>query len=146
MKADVDRAKQAALLGEDYNPAIPGVGAAWSHNFLNQVQSQDCVFLQAWLFIQHQEGILCGMSKYLNLVVLQKPWHPLNYRNQLKVYEAQQQAEADAKAKAIGKVMPYPCCATPAAAQQKVVLSSFFALELLIMYVRQANSNLSSAG
>ncbi len=39
MKADVDRAKQAALLGEEYNPAIPGVGAAWSHNFLNQVQS-----------------------------------------------------------------------------------------------------------
>lgn len=37
LKADVDRAKQAALLGEDYNPAIPGVGAAWSHNFLNQV-------------------------------------------------------------------------------------------------------------
>ncbi|EIE24244.1 hypothetical protein COCSUDRAFT_47203 [Coccomyxa subellipsoidea C-169] len=68
MKADVDRAKQAALLGEDYNPAIPGVGAAWSHNFLNQ-----------------------------------KPWHPLNYRNQLKVYEAQQQAESDAKAKAVGK-------------------------------------------
>ncbi|CAL8462199.1 g1730 [Coccomyxa elongata] len=68
LKADVDRAKQAALLGEDYNPAIPGVGAAWSHNFLNQ-----------------------------------KPWHPLNYRNQMKVFEAQQKAEADAKAKAIGK-------------------------------------------
>ena len=49
IKADADRAKQAVLeAGKDYNPAIPGVGAAWSHNFLNQ-----------------------------------KPWHPLNYRNQV---------------------------------------------------------------
>ena len=35
----------------------------------------------------------------------QKPWHPLNYRNQMKVFEAQQKAESDAKAKAIGKVL-----------------------------------------
>lgn len=44
MKADVDRAKQAALLGEEYNPAIPGVGAAWSHNFLNQVLALSASF------------------------------------------------------------------------------------------------------
>jgi hypothetical protein len=69
MKADAERAKQASLLGEEYKPAIPGIGAAWSHNFLNQ-----------------------------------KPWHPLNFRNQMKVYEAQQQAEAEAKAKAQAKV------------------------------------------
>ena len=29
MKADAQRAKAAALLGEDYKPAVPGVGAAW---------------------------------------------------------------------------------------------------------------------
>ena len=32
MKADADRAKAAALLGEDYKPAVPGVGAAWCAN------------------------------------------------------------------------------------------------------------------
>lgn len=31
-----------------------------------------------------------------------KPWHPLNYRNQLRVWEAEQQAAADAKAKEDG--------------------------------------------
>jgi len=34
----------------------------------------------------------------------QKPWHPLNFRNQMKVFEAQEQAEKEAKAKAQGKV------------------------------------------
>ena len=29
MKADAERAKAAVLLGEDYKPAVPGVGAAW---------------------------------------------------------------------------------------------------------------------
>lgn len=29
MKADAERAKAAALLGEEYKPAVPGVGAAW---------------------------------------------------------------------------------------------------------------------
>lgn len=49
IKADADRAKAAVLeAGVGYNAAIPGVGAAWSHNFLNQ-----------------------------------KPWHPLNFRNQV---------------------------------------------------------------
>ena len=36
----------------------------------------------------------------------QKPWHPLNFRNQMKVFEAQEQAEKEAKAKAQGKVRP----------------------------------------
>ena len=38
----------------------------------------------------------------------QKPWHPLNFRNQMKVFEAQEQAEKEAKAKAEGKVSPRP--------------------------------------
>ena len=29
MKADAQRQKAAALLGEEYKPAVPGVGAAW---------------------------------------------------------------------------------------------------------------------
>ena len=50
-----------------YNPQ--GLGAAWSHNFLNQ-----------------------------------KPWHPANFRNQAKVYEAEQQAIKAQRDKAIAKV------------------------------------------
>ena len=45
---------------------------------------------------------LCRSHNFLN----QKPWHPLNFRNQMKVFEAQEQAEKDAKAKAVGKVRP----------------------------------------
>ena len=43
---------------------------------------------------------ICRSHNFLN----QKPWHPLNFRNQMKVFEAQEQAEKDAKAKAQGKV------------------------------------------
>ena len=50
-----------------YNPQ--GLGAAWSHNFLNQ-----------------------------------KPWHPANFRNQAKVFEAEQNAIRAQKAKAEAKV------------------------------------------
>ena len=57
-----------------YNPQ--GLGAAWSHNFLNQ-----------------------------------KPWHPANFRNQAKVFEAEQQAIKAQRDKAIAKVsqLIYQC-------------------------------------
>ena len=41
----------------------------------------------------------CRSHNFLN----QKPWHPLNFRNQMRVFEAQEQAEKDAKARAEGK-------------------------------------------
>jgi len=59
IKDDLKRAKAS---GEAYDPR--GVGAGYSHNFLNQ-----------------------------------KPWHPMNFRNQVKRYDAEQKALADEKAK-----------------------------------------------
>ena len=70
IRADAKAAKVVKDTGQNppgYNPQ--GLGAAWSHNFLNQ-----------------------------------KPWHPANFRNQAKVYEAEQNAIRDQKAKAQAKV------------------------------------------
>ncbi len=70
IRADAKAAKVVRETGEKppgYNPQ--GLGAAWSHNFLNQ-----------------------------------KPWHPANFRNQAKVYEAEQNAIQAQKAKAEAKV------------------------------------------
>eukprot|EP00891_Asterochloris_glomerata_P001293 jgi/Astpho2/1293/Aster-x0993 len=65
-----DRAVQQAakLTGGEPTRDARGVGAAWSHNFLNQ-----------------------------------KPWHPANFRNQAKVFEAEQAAIKAAKDKEIAK-------------------------------------------
>lgn len=70
IRADAKAAKVVKETGQNapgYNPQ--GLGAAWSHNFLNQ-----------------------------------KPWHPANFRNQAKVYEAEQNAIKAQKDKAIAKV------------------------------------------
>lgn len=75
IRADAKAAKVVKDTGQNppgYNPQ--GLGAAWSHNFLNQ-----------------------------------KPWHPANFRNQAKVYEAEQNAIRAQKAKAEAKV-PTSCC------------------------------------
>jgi len=72
IRADAKAAKVVKETGQNapgYNPQ--GLGAAWSHNFLNQ-----------------------------------KPWHPANFRNQAKVYEAEQNAIKAQKDKAIAKVCP----------------------------------------
>lgn len=69
IRADAKAAKVVKETGQNapgYNPQ--GLGAAWSHNFLNQ-----------------------------------KPWHPANFRNQAKVYEAEQNAIKAQKDKAIAK-------------------------------------------
>lgn len=69
IRADAKAAKVVKDTGQNppgYNPQ--GLGAAWSHNFLNQ-----------------------------------KPWHPANFRNQAKVYEAEQNAIREQKAKAQAK-------------------------------------------
>ncbi|KAL3144904.1 hypothetical protein ABBQ32_003414 [Trebouxia sp. C0010 RCD-2024] len=69
IRADAKAAKVVKDTGQNppgYNPQ--GLGAAWSHNFLNQ-----------------------------------KPWHPANFRNQAKVYEAEQNAIRAQKAKAEAK-------------------------------------------
>ena len=78
IRADAKAAKVVKDTGQNppgYNPQ--GLGAAWSHNFLNQ-----------------------------------KPWHPANFRNQAKVYEAEQNAIREQKAKAQAKV----CMTAPAPA------------------------------
>lgn len=70
IRADAKAAKVVKETGQNapgYNPQ--GLGAAWSHNFLNQ-----------------------------------KPWHPANFRNQAKVYEAEQNAIKAQKDKALAKV------------------------------------------
>lgn len=59
IKEDIKRAKEE---GRAYDPR--GVGAAFTHNFLNL-----------------------------------KPWHPMNFRNQARVYEAEQRAAAADKAR-----------------------------------------------
>lgn len=69
IRADAKAAKVVKETGQSapgYNPQ--GLGAAWSHNFLNQ-----------------------------------KPWHPANFRNQAKVYEAEQNAIKAQKDKALAK-------------------------------------------
>ena len=61
----------------------------------------------AWDIHSHQQSdglpfalpVSCRSHNFLN----QKPWHPLNFRNQMRVFEAQEQAEKDAKARAEGK-------------------------------------------
>ena len=113
MKADAQRQKAAALLGEEYKPAVPGVGAAWcasNSDFLCLktgllLWMQECMHLDtstklAWGTRHQAPCKICRSHNFLN----QKPWHPLNFRNQMKVFEAQEQAEKDAKAKAQGKV------------------------------------------
>ncbi len=68
---------------------ILGLGTNWIQMHLPGAEAT-----QSW----------CRSHNFLN----QKPWHPLNFRNQMKVFEAQEQAEKDAKAKAEGKVRPRP--------------------------------------
>jgi hypothetical protein len=43
---------------------------------------------------------VCRSHNFLN----QKPWHPLNFRNQARVYEAEQQAIRDKKTREQAKV------------------------------------------
>ncbi|GFR51029.1 hypothetical protein Agub_g13356 [Astrephomene gubernaculifera] len=59
VKADLERAKEG---GDPRNPN--GVGAAWSHHFLNQ-----------------------------------KPWHPMNFKNRMRVWEHEQEKTQQEKAK-----------------------------------------------
>ena len=112
MKADAQRAKAAALLGEEYKPAVPGVGAAWwasnpdDHEMASDRVSAAflnfplCLTRPLSLCLLLKRPASCRSHNFLN----QKPWHPLNFRNQMKVFEAQEQAEKEAKAKAQGKV------------------------------------------
>lgn len=68
VKSDRVVQQAAKLTGGEPTRDARGVGAAWSHNFLNQ-----------------------------------KPWHPANFRNQAKVFEAEQAAIKAAKDKEIAK-------------------------------------------
>ena len=80
------------------------VGYAVSSNLMNLYAIaifDSCPQILPFHWKRSCRSCLCRSHNFLN----QKPWHPLNFRNQMKVFEAQEQAEKEAKARAQGKVI-----------------------------------------
>lgn len=116
MKEDLKRAKEA---GGAYDPR--NAGTAWSHNFLNQVHVMDYYVCasgqQHWQeagakpVSPSRTGCCHRYSQNARSppLPLQKPWHPGNFRNQVKKYDAEQRSIAEKKAKEQGLVSAAGC-------------------------------------